>query len=250
MQASTPWGAVISRSLDHVELFQGFSLDERRAIEAVCVWRRYRPGEAIAAAQDQSREVFFLTAGVAKAYMASAAGVVVAFGDLSPGSMFGEIAAIDGQPRHLEVEAVSVCTVARLQHKEFIRLIEERPGFAMAVLTQIASNLRRLAGRIYEYSTLPVRNRVHAELLRLVAHSANGARGSSPPSKANAIILSPAPKHAAMAARISTHREAVTRELNVLVKDGVLKKAGADLVVCDVERLRQLLDHAMAQGIK
>lgn len=182
--------------------------------------------------------------------MASASGSVVAFGDLSAGSMFGEIAAIDGLPRPLEVEAVTACTVAQLPHQDFVRLIEQRPGFAMAVLKQIASNIRRLSGRIFEYSTLPVRNRVHAELLRLAAHSANGQVTPPRLDGSNDIVLSPAPKHAAIAARISTHREAVTRELNALVKQGVLKKTGADLVVCDVNRLKRLLDDAMLRGIK
>lgn len=194
--------------------------------------------------------MYFLTSGVAKAYMTSAAGAVVAFGDVTAGSMFGEIAAIDGLPRPLEVEAVTTCTIARLPHKEFVRLIEQRPGFAMAVLTQIASNLRRLSGRIFEYSTLPVRNRVHAELLRLAAHSANGQAAAPRPAGSEDIVLSPAPKHAAIAARISTHREAVTRELNALAKQGVLKKTGTDLVVCDVNRLRRLVDDALSRGIK
>lgn len=236
--------------MDIIHLFQSFTSGERKAVEGRCIWQRHRPGETIAAAQDQSREVFFLTGGVAKAYMASATGAVVAFGDLSPGAMFGEIAAIDGLPRPLEVEAVTACTVARLPHKDFVRLIEDRPGFAMAVLTQIASNIRRLSGRIFEYSTLPVKHRVHAELLRLAAHSANGQGAASKIKGSSEIILSPAPKHAALAARISTHREAVTRELNALVKQGVLKKAGADLVVCDVDRLRRLLENAMSTGFK
>lgn len=232
----------MQRSLQNIPIFQSFEPEERRRIEGLCGWKSYRPDQTIAAAQEQAREVLFLTAGTARAYIASATGVVVAFGDIRPGTMFGEIAAIDGEPRPVEVEAVTGCTVARLPHQEFIRLIQERPGFAMVVLSQIASNIRRLTSRIFEYSTLPVRSRVHAELLRLVAHTP--ARSTAE----KGLILSPAPKHAAMAARISTHREAVARELSALVKGGVLKKSGADLVVCDVGRLRQMLDEALAEG--
>lgn len=225
--------------MSNIAIFQSFDAAERKRVEASCVWKSYRPGETIAPAQERSREVLFLTAGTARAYLASAAGAVVAFGDIPAGTMFGEIAAIDGEPRPVEVEAVSACTVARLPNAEFLRLIQERPGFAMAVLKQIALNIRRLTGRIFEFSTLPVKSRVHAELLRLTVHA------PKPNAEKGPIVLSPAPKHAAIAARISTHREAVTRELNALAKTGVLKKAGTDLLVCDVGKLRALLDAAM-----
>ncbi len=160
--------------------------------------------------------------------------------------MFGEIAAIDGEPRPVDVEAVTTCTVARLPHAEFLRLIDERPGFAIAVLRQVAANIRRLTARVFEFSTLPVKSRVHAELLRLAVHAPKPAQEKG--GTGGAIVLSPAPKHAAIAARISTHREAVTRELNALAKRGLVKKSGTDLVVCDVGRLRALLDEALARS--
>ena len=232
--------------MSNIALFQSFEGPDRKRVEAVCAWKSFRPGETIAPAQERSREVFFLTAGTARAYIASAAGVVVAFGDIPPGTMFGEIAAIDGEPRPVEVEAVTACTVARLPHAEFLRLIEERPGFAMAVLRQIAFNIRRLTARVFEFSTLPVKSRVHAELLRLAVHAPK--TGVEKGGNGGTIVLSPAPKHAAIAARISTHREAVTRELNALAKSGLVKKSGADLVVCDVGRLRAMLDEALARS--
>lgn len=234
-------GCAIQRILSNITIFQSFDAAERKRVEALCAWKSYRPGEAIAPAYEQSREVFFLTSGTARAYMASATGVVVAFGDIPVGAMFGEIAAIDGEPRPVEVEAVTTCTVARLPHPEFLRLIRERPGFALAVLAQIAMNIRRLTARVFEFSTLPVKSRVHAELLRLAAHSPERQPAG------NAVILSPSPKHAAIAARISTHREAVTRELNRLVKMGVLEKAGTDLVLRDAGRLKAMLEEALTR---
>lgn len=240
-------GCAIYRSLSNIGLFQSFDAAERKRVEALCAWKSFRPGETVSPAQDRSREVYFLTSGTARAYIASAAGVVVAFGDIPAGTMFGEIAAIDGEPRPVEVEAVTVCTVARMAHADFLRLIEERPGFAMAVLRQISLNIRRLTARIFEFSTLPVKSRVHAELLRLAAHAqkSNQDKAAKGGGVAGTIVLSPAPKHAAIAARISTHREAVTRELNALVKKGVLKKVGADLVLCDVVTLKALLEDAI-----
>jgi hypothetical protein len=53
--------------------------------------------------------------------------------------------------------------------------------------------------------------------------------------------LDPAPRHAALASQISTNREQVTRELNVLVRGGVLRKDGKALVVADAARLERMV---------
>ena len=74
--------------------------------------------------------------------------------------------------------------------------------------------IRKLVGpstRVIELGTLSVRNRIHAKLLRLSRPSAT---------ERNTAIISPIPTHANIASFISTHREAITRELNDLARAG------------------------------
>jgi DNA-binding IclR family transcriptional regulator len=54
--------------------------------------------------------------------------------------------------------------------------------------------------------------------------------------------IAPAPTHAEIASRTSTHREAVTRELNRLAKMGVLDQLNRELWIKDVDRLAALVD--------
>jgi len=77
-----------------------------------------------------------------------------------------------------------------------------------------------------------VRNRIHTELLRL-AHEH--------PAGENAAAVSPPPTHAEIASRVSTHREAVTRELNRLAHSGLLERRSNTLAILDVAGLRQLV---------
>ncbi|EER60917.1 cyclic nucleotide-binding protein, partial [Acidovorax delafieldii 2AN] len=54
--------------------------------------------------------------------------------------------------------------------------------------------------------------------------------------------IDPTPPHAALASRISTNREEVTRELSALTRRGLLRKDGAHaLVVTDVRALEALV---------
>jgi hypothetical protein len=91
-----------------------------------------------------------------------------------------------------------------------------------------------LLGRIIEFRTLPVRGRVHAELLRL-------ARIAAPHLGHCIATIAPAPTHAAIASRIDTHREAVTREFNELSRMGLIKRNGRELVIRDIAALAELV---------
>ncbi|HEY8276660.1 MAG TPA: helix-turn-helix domain-containing protein, partial [Methyloceanibacter sp.] len=73
---------------------------------------------------------------------------------------------------------------------------------------------------------------IQAELLRL----ANLA-----PQEGNSARVASAPTHSEIASRISTHREAVTRELNRLARLGLIERKGNALVVKDVRRLAAMV---------
>jgi CRP/FNR family transcriptional regulator, cyclic AMP receptor protein len=129
-----------------------------------------------------------------------------------------------------------------MPHNVFMSLIAKQPDFSLALMQQIAANIRMLTARIFEFSTLTVNNRIHAELLRLV--ESPDSENAKVRLTGNVAIISPAPTHAALAARISTQREAVTRELNRLSRLDLVRRSGTSLVVADVARLRQLVNDA------
>jgi CRP-like cAMP-binding protein len=106
------------------------------------------------------------------------------------------------------------------------------------IMHLLATRVRELDARVWELSTLSVRDRIRAELLRL-----GRVRTDQP----NQAIISPPPTHSEIAARISGHREAVTRELSVLERDGLLQRRRGALVLCDVAALTALLDKARAR---
>ena len=58
--------------------------------------------------------------------------------------------------------------------------------------------------------------------------------------------ISPPPTHAEIAARISTHREAVTRELKALERSDLLERTRGAYVVKDISELERMVDDARA----
>ena len=200
-------------SLESVAIFRDLSPHALERIKRLCSCRRYEPRDSIIDHLDSSDEVFFLLTGTTRVTIRSADGKAVSFRELGPGSMFGEYAAIDGRARSANVEARTSCLVVSMPGSAFRELLETEPKVAKFLLEHFVREIRELTTRVYEFSTLAVRYRIQAELLRL-------ARLSAP--EGNIARIVPAPTHAEIASRTSTHREAVTRELNRLAKMGIL----------------------------
>ena len=224
--------AVLPHTLSGIAIFAGLTPKALQAIHQRCSWRRYEAGEPIVDYLDSSDDVFFVTAGEASVTIYSLAGKAVSFRSLGPGEIFGEYAAIDGEPRSASVEAHSSCLIASMPGKEFRKLLETEPLVARAVLKGLVRNVRSLTKRVYEFSTLAVNNRIQAELLRLASLVPREGKGAR---------LEPAPTHAEIASRVSTHREAVTRELSRLSRIGIIERQNGTLIVWDLERLSAML---------
>jgi CRP-like cAMP-binding protein len=226
--------ALLSRTV----FFDGMSAAGRALVRKSARILDFPLGHEIIAAGEQSDDVSILLSGLARVTLYSPDGRSVGFRRIEPGDLFGEFAAIDGRPRSASVEAVEVCQVARLPSALFWQLMRQEPAFAGAVLWHLVELTRSLTERIYEFSTLAVNNRIHAELLRMVRHDLAQSGRS---------WIDPAPTHAEIAARISTHREAVSRELSRLTALGVIGKRGSALIVKDMARLERLVRDAVGE---
>jgi CRP-like cAMP-binding protein len=222
----------LSQSLDAVTVFKGLPRDTLAKIRSRCTWRRYAPREPIIEYSDSSNDVFFISAGEARASIHSIDGKVVTFSDLEPGQMFGEIAAIDGGPRSVSIEARTDCLIASMPATTFRGLLQSEPALADALLRYFARKVRDLTTRIYEFSALAVSNRIQSEVLRLAGLA---------PRQGKTAYIDTAPTHAEIASRTSTHREAVTRELNRLSRLGIIEQQGRTLTVKDIDRLAAMV---------
>jgi CRP/FNR family transcriptional regulator, cyclic AMP receptor protein len=225
-------------SLERIAIFTGLPSDALERIQRRCFWRRYEPGEPIVNYLDASDDVFFVTAGEARVTIYSLAGKAVSFRELGPGAVFGEYPAIDRGPRSASVEAQTGCLIASMSAAAFREVLQTEPSVAQALLPQLVMKIRALTTRVYEFSTLAVNNRIQAEVLRLA---------SLAPREGKSARIVPAPTHVEIASRISTHREAVTRELNRLSRIGIIERRSGTLLVRDVDRLAEMVHEATGE---
>ncbi len=224
------------RTLLGIEAFRGLPVADRQVIAQLMRGQRFDAGQQIVGHSDATQDVYFVITGHVRATFYSRSGRQVAFQDLEAGAMFGELAAIDGQPRSATVVALEETRVATLPHQAYLDVLARHRSVALALELRLSALARVLLGRIIEFSTLAVRNRVHAELLRLAKQ--NGADDGR-----TEVAIAKAPTHQEIADRISTHREAVSRELSDLERAGVIAWRRSDHRVLDVQRLREMVDY-------
>jgi CRP/FNR family cyclic AMP-dependent transcriptional regulator len=223
-------------SLRKIPLFQTSSNHTIKKIEENSKRVNYSRGGEIVSRFDDSDEVFVLLSGMARVIVFSAGGKAVGFRRINPGDFFGEFAAIDGQRRSATVEAVKPSAVLSVTSEVFWEIMESDRAFLAVVLNHLVDLLRSATARIVEFSTLAVKNRIHCELLRMAKGAAVYGSGEC--------LINPAPTHAEIAARISTHREAVSREFSQMKRVGLIERRGRILVVKDMARLEQMVHDA------
>ncbi len=221
------------RSLKAAELLADLSADELKRLEDRVHWRRYGSNQQIIDREAESRDVYFIVSGKVRVVNYSLSGREIAFDEIGEGGYFGELAALDGQPRSANIVALAPTTVAIMTPKLFQELLARHPEVALKLIHRLVSVVRSATGRIMDLSTLGAHNRVDAELLRLAQP---GMRDD------NTALIQPVPIHGDIASRVSTTRETVARVLSDLAREGVVERTGNALVIRDVARLEQLVE--------
>jgi len=221
-----------SLGLRSVQLFEGLAPARLDALAQACRWRSLPTGRMLVQRAEHESDVHFVIDGQLRVTIFAMNGRQLTFREVGAGAHFGELAAIDGEPRSADVLTLRPSVVASLGAVDFRRLLSDEPTVAERVMRGLCHLVREISERVIDLSTLGVQNRVHAELLRLAREA--GCEN-------NRSRLDPAPTHSEMASRVSTNREQVTRELNALAQRGLLAKEGKALLLCDVQQLERMV---------
>jgi CRP-like cAMP-binding protein len=221
-----------SETLARIELFRSLTADEIARLDTRCIWRRAHAKEWIIDYQDENTDVFFLISGIARVMIRSISGRETVLRDIGAGKFFGELAAIDGRTRSASILAVTDATIAKMSAAAFLETVTNHPDVCLQLLRLITGQVRMLANRVNEFTTLAIRERLIMELLRL-----------SRPNRANPkdAIVSPPPLHADLAGRVSTRRETITKELSAMERAGLVRRNRGSLTLVDVPRLMALV---------
>jgi CRP/FNR family cyclic AMP-dependent transcriptional regulator len=219
-------------TLERIDLLRSIDTKERVAFERRCIWRHAAAKEWLLEQGDIGTDIFFLTSGTIRVLITPSPDREVILADVNAGGYFGEMAAIDGQPRSAGILAITDATIACMSASTFREILHKYPDISEQLLKQLVARIRALDQRIDEFSSMHVKHRICAELLR---------RSRPDPTDQRRALVSPPPVHADIAACVSTRREMVVRELKVLERGGLLTRRRGAFVINNVPALIEML---------
>ena len=103
----------------------------------------YAPGQTVFEAGTKGVSMFIVLDGEVEIRAGEAELAV-----LGPGSIFGEMALVDDEPRSATATAKTNCRLLEVDRRRFEFLVSETPFFALAVMRVMADRLRKANARI------------------------------------------------------------------------------------------------------
>lgn len=192
---------------------------------------KVKKGQTFLSKSDETTNIYLIRRGLIEFTLFSASARETLFRECGPGQIVGELAAIDESPRSMNAVALEDSEVLSMSRHSFRVLIDQNSEFRDWMLKLMAGRIRELSQRILNLSTLTVPCRVWLELIQRCEELGRD-RGS--------VTLLNFPVHRRLAAKLGTHREAISREFSKLTNEGIVKQNGRELEICSVDRLREL----------
>ncbi len=224
-QADGEAPADLDASLAHlraVELFRDLGEPALRRLAPLLRQERYRAGQSIVVEGEPCEAVYLIASGLVKRFKLSAEGKEQVLKLLGPGESFNEVPVLDGGPNPAGSVALEDTVVYALRRQALLRLIEETPSLAMALLQVLAARLRHLVGLVEDLSMRHVMGRVARLLL-------------DQPEVVERLT------HQELAAMVGTVREVFSRAMRELEEQGAVRLDRGRVVILDRDRLKRLV---------
>lgn len=207
-------------------ILAGLAPDERRAVIASTVRRRYRNGDSLFHQGDPGDTVHLLDRGHVAIRVLDRQGTIITVDVLAPGESFGEQSLIDPNARRTATAtAIGNVETLTLNRAAFTDLRERHPSVSSILVDLLAAQVRRLTNQLLEAHTMPAEARVVKRLGQLARNFADGDSATLPITQEDLATLA------------GTTRPTANRALQALVSDGTVVLGRGRIVIPDVRRL-------------
>jgi len=217
--------------LSRTSLFGGLGADDLVACALAFKEKRFAKGQTLFLRGDPGTHLYLVETGRIRLAISSASGRRLSFQLATEGDLFGEIAALDGQPRTADATAVSEVTVHCLEHRVFHDIWATRPVLATHVVMFLCRRLRQMTTQFESVALQPLDVRLARFIL-----SALGTR-TPPPGKR--IPLELGFSQSELSQLLGASRPKVNAAMASLEKAGAVRRT-LDRLFCDPKELARI----------
>ena len=218
--------ATVAILLGKTAIFAPLAQADQLAVAAQMFKVELRPGQTVFARGDAGRNVYLVVGGCVRLSVFSAEGRLLSFKHANAGDIFGEIAALDGQPRTADAVALTPVVAMTLAKEQLDKLLESNPRVARAAIAWLCQRLRDTSAQAEAIALHPVEVRLARYLLsRLMPTPAADAQGG----KATVEL---GISQGELAPLIGASRQKVNAALGLLEDAGAVRRMGRR-IACD-----------------
>ncbi len=193
----------------------------------------YRKGESIVRAGDDPRGIYFITKGFVKAYAITKYGEENLLIVRKDGDLFPLIWAFTGLHRDITYQAMSDTTLWRVARSEFLNFLKKNEHAVPVIVDMSIEAYRLHSERVMNLEYRTVKERVASFL---VTHADRFGKKAE-----NGILIDAPIRRSDIAGSINASRETTSRELSALARHGFISLDHGEIVICQIEKLRELL---------
>jgi CRP-like cAMP-binding protein len=213
-------------------LFGALAQGDRLAIAEHMLKAEFRPGQTVFARGDLGRDLYVVATGCVRLSVFSVDGRMLSFKHANPGDIFGEIAALDGQPRTADAVALTRVVALTLAQDQLERLIAGNPRVARAAVAWLCRRLRDTSEQVQSIALHPVEVRLARYLLSRLTPSERAHASAS-------ATIEPGISQSEIGSLIGASRQKVNEALGLLEQAGAIRR-NARRIACNARLLAQI----------
>lgn len=218
--------------LGRTALFGALEEADRRAVANEMREQAFDANQVIFARGDPGRDIFLVTSGRVRLSILTAEGRELSFAHAETGSVFGEIAVLDGGARTADATAVTKVTALTLSKPSVMRIIETRPVVRESVIKFLCSRIREADQQLEGIALYPIE-------IRLARLFLTTARQKGPAKAGMKVVLDLPISQGELALLIGASRPKVNAALALLQDSGAIERNDTRLT-CNIEELENI----------
>jgi CRP-like cAMP-binding protein len=223
----------VARALREVPLFATVPEPYFGEIAARIRWRRYTTSEVVFHQHDIGEGLYLVARGAVRLFLRSDDGQELTIARFEPGEFFGELSAIDEEPRSATAVAAEPCDLLILHRSDFLSYLRARPEAAVFCLRILARRLRQADAQLGDATFLTLPARLAKTLVEL-GHSYGEVDQNG------AIRVTLRLTQSELASMVGGSRPTVNQLLQRFRRLGWITIEGRSLVLLREDRLRRL----------
>ncbi len=205
----------------------------RDALIAACTERSVAKDQTVYHRGDQADALFQLIEGGIRLSNHTINGKEIVLEEFRPGDCFGEMAVLDGLPRHTDAIATMNSRIRVLSKPRFDALMDAHPEISRQLNVMLSRRLRLAIHNAEDASSLSLEQRIARTIHRLVySQGTTGADG------AHEVHVS----HDDLARMLGASRQSVSKELTRLKRLGCIETRYGKLFITDLPRLQSMAE--------